>query len=177
MTRIDKLANGITIVMETMPYLKSASFGVWVRAGSVNEDESNNGIAHMIEHMLFKGTKNRSAKQIADEMAKIGGNINAFTSKECTSYYATTLSEHLPMAIRIIGDMVNNSLIDENALKKEKKVIVEEIDMYQDSPEDFAHEKLQQRIWKGHPLGYIISGRKSIVRKIYRDQILEFMDK
>ena len=177
MTSIHKLSNGITVVMESMPYLKSAAFGVWIRVGSANEDEDNNGIAHMIEHMMFKGTKNRSAKQIADEMARIGGNINAFTSKECTSYYATTLSEHLPMAIRIIGDMVNNSLIDENALKKEKKVIVEEIDMYQDSPEDFAHEKLQQRIWKGHPLGYIISGRKSIVRKINRDQILEFMDK
>ena len=176
MTRINKLANNITVVTETMPYLKSAAFGVWVRVGSINEEDSNNGIAHMIEHMLFKGTKNRSAKQIADEMAKIGGNINAFTSKECTSYYATTLSEHLPMAIKIIGDMINNSLIDEKAIKKEKKVIVEEIDMYEDSPEDFAHEKLQQRVWKGHPLGYIISGKKSIVRKISREQILDFMD-
>ncbi len=142
MTSINKLSNGIRVVMENMPYLKSASFGVWVRVGSANEDESNNGIAHMIEHMMFKGTKDRSAKQIADEMARIGGNINAFTSKECTSYYATTLSEHLPMAIRIIGDMINNSLIDEKALKKEKGVIIEEIDMYEDSPEDLVHEML-----------------------------------
>lgn len=176
MISIDKLKNGITVVMETMPYLKSAAFGVWVRAGSADEDKTINGIAHMIEHMMFKGTKNRSAKQIADEMAKIGGNINAFTSKECTSYYATTLSEHLPMAIRIIGDMLNNSLIDEKDLKKEKKVIVEEIDMYEDSPEDLVHEMLQQRIWKEHPLGYMISGKKTIVRKITRDQILDFMD-
>ena len=86
MTSITKLSNGITVVMEKMPYLKSASFGVWVRVGSANEDESNNGIAHMIEHMMFKGTKNRSAKQIADEMSRIGGNMNAFTSKECTSF-------------------------------------------------------------------------------------------
>jgi len=142
LTSINKLSNGIRVVMENMPYLKSASFGVWVRVGSANEDESNNGIAHMIEHMMFKGTKDRSAKQIADEMARIGGNINAFTSKECTSYYATTLSEHLPMAIRIIGDMINNSLIDEKALKKEKGVIIEEIDMYEDSPEDLVHEML-----------------------------------
>ena len=176
MISIDKLSNGITVVMETMPYLKSAAFGVWVRVGSANEDESNNGIAHMIEHMMFKGTKSRTAKQIADEMARIGGNLNAFTSKECTSYYATTLSEHLPMAIRIIGDMLNNSLIDEKALKKEKGVILEEIDMYEDSPEDLVHDLLQQRIWKGHPLGYIISGKKTTVRKISRQQILDFMD-
>lgn len=176
MTSINKLSNGITVVMENMPYLKSAAFGVWVRVGSANEDESNNGIAHLIEHMMFKGTKSRTAKQIADEMAKIGGNLNAFTGKECTSYYATTLSEHLPMAIRIIGDMLNNSLIDEKDLKKEKSVILEEIDMYEDSPEDLVHEILQQRIWKGHPLGYMISGRKTIVRKVSREQILDFMD-
>ncbi|HHT57072.1 M16 family metallopeptidase [Herbinix luporum] len=176
MTSIHRLSNGITLVMEEMPYLKSAAFGVWVRVGSANEDETNNGIAHMIEHMMFKGTKNRTGKQIADEMARIGGNINAFTSKECTSYYATTLSQHLPIAIRIIGDMLNNSLFDEKALRKEKSVIIEEIDMYEDSSEDLAHELLQQRIWKGHPLGYMISGKKTIVRKINKDQILDFMD-
>lgn len=176
MTSIHRLSNGITLVMEEMPYLKSAAFGVWVRVGSANEDETNNGIAHMIEHMMFKGTKSRTGKQIADEMARIGGNINAFTSKECTSYYATTLSQHLPIAIRIIGDMLNNSLFDEKALRKEKSVIIEEIDMYEDSPEDLAHELLQQRIWKGHPLGYMISGKKTIVRKIIKDQILDFMD-
>ena len=176
MTNVNILPNGITVVTEYMPYLKSASFGVWVKVGSANEDETNNGIAHMIEHMMFKGTEIRTAKQIADDMARIGGNINAFTSKECTSYYATTLSEHLPIAIQIIGDMLNNSLIDEKSLKKEKSVIIEEIDMYEDSPEDLVHEMLQQRIWKGHPLGYLISGRKRIVRKIGREQILEFMD-
>lgn len=162
--------------MEKMPYLKSASFGVWVRVGSVNEDESNNGISHMIEHMMFKGTKNRSARQIADEMARIGGNINAFTGKECTSYYATTLSEHLPIAIRIIGDMINNSLIDEKALKKEKGVIIEEIDMYEDSPEDLVHEMLQEKIWKGHPLGNMISGRKRVIRKLNREKIMDYID-
>lgn len=176
MINVITLNNGITVVMEDMPYLKSASFGVWVRVGSANEDESNNGIAHMIEHMLFKGTNTRSAKQIADEMARIGGNINAFTSKECTCYYATTLSEHLPIAIRVIGDMLVNSLIDEKALKKEKSVIIEEIDMYEDSPEDLVHEVLQQRIWKGHPLGYMISGRKKIVRKVTREEIIDFID-
>lgn len=176
MTKMQQLSNGITVVTEVLPYVKSASFGIWVKAGSANEDESNNGIAHMIEHMLFKGTEKRTAKQIADEMAKIGGNMNAFTSKECTSYYATILSEHLPIAIDIISDMLTNSLIDEKALKKEKGVIIEEIDMYDDSPEDLVHEMLQQRIWKDHPLGYMISGTKKIVRKVTRQQILDFMN-
>ena len=176
MTKINQLSNKVTVVTEVLPYLQSASFGIWVKAGSSNEDDSNNGIAHMIEHMLFKGTKSRSAKQIADEMARIGGNMNAFTSKECTSYYATTLKEHLPIAIDIISDMLTNSLIEEKALKKEKGVILEEIDMYDDSPEDLVHEMLQQRIWKDHPLGYMISGTKKIVRSVTREQIIEFMD-
>ncbi len=176
MINISQLSNKITVVTEALPYLQSSSIGVWVRVGSVNEDDSNNGIAHMIEHMLFKGTEKRNAKMIADEMARIGGNMNAFTSKECTSYYATTLSEHLPIAIDIIADMLNHSLIDEKSLKKEKGVILEEIDMYDDSPEDLVHEMLQQRVWKDHPLGYLISGTKKIVRGVSREQILEFLD-
>ncbi len=176
MTNIYKLSNSITVVMERMPYLKSAAFGVWIRAGSAYEDGSNNGIAHMIEHMMFKGTERRTARQIADDMARIGGNINAFTSKECTSYYATTLSEHLPIAIDILSDMLTNSLFEEKALKKEKGVIIEEIDMYDDSPEDLVHELLQQRVWKDHPLGFMISGTKKVVRKVSRDQLLDFLN-
>jgi predicted Zn-dependent peptidase len=176
MININVLSNKITVITEVLPYLSSASFGVWVKVGSANENDSNNGIAHIIEHMMFKGTSNRDAKQIADEMAIIGGNMNAFTSKECTSYYATTLSEHLPITIDILSDMFINSLIDEKALKKEKGVIIEEIDMYDDSPEDLVHEMLQQRVWKDHPLGYLISGTKKIVKKVTREQILEFID-
>lgn len=170
-----KLSNGITVVLETMPYLRSAAFGVWVKVGSSNENEKNNGISHIIEHMLFKGTKNRTAKQIADDMARIGGDINAYTSKECTSFYAVTLDEHLPIAIDIIGDMLNNSLIDEKALEKEKGVIIEEIDMYDDSPEDLVHEMLQMKIWDKHPLGYQISGSKKTVKAITRQEILDFI--
>lgn len=176
MINISKLSNGITVVTEVLPYMKSSAFGVWVRVGSANETKENNGIAHVIEHMLFKGTKSRDAKQIADEMAMIGGNINAFTSKECTSYYSSTLSEHLPIAIDIISDMIANSLVDEDSLKKEKRVIIEEIDMYDDSPEDLVHEMLQEAIWEKHPLGYLISGSKKTVRKMTREQILDFID-
>lgn len=170
-----KLSNGITVVFETMPYLRSAAFGVWIKVGSSNENKKNNGISHIIEHMLFKGTKNRNAKQIADDMARIGGDINAYTSKECTSFYAVTLDEHLPIAIEIIGDMLCNSLIEEDSIEKEKGVIIEEIDMYDDSPDDLVHEMLQMEIWKDHPLGYQISGTKKAVREITRSEIIEFM--
>lgn len=177
MINLRKLSNGITVVIETMPYLRSAAFGIWVKVGSGDENDKNNGISHIIEHMLFKGTKSRTAKKIADDMARIGGDINAYTSKECTSFYAVTLDEHLPVAIEILGDMLKNSLLDEKALNKEKGVIIEEIDMYDDSPEDLVHEMLQMKIWGDHPLGFQISGTKKNVKAITREEIISFMDK
>lgn len=177
MVNTRELSNGITVILETMPYLRSAALGIWVKIGSSNENEKNNGISHIIEHMLFKGTKNRNAKQIADAMAKIGGDINAYTSKECTSFYAVTLDEHIPVAIEILGDMFNNSLFEEKAFKKEKGVIIEEIDMYDDSPEDLVHEMLQMKVWDKHPLGYQISGSKETVKNTTLEEVREFMNK
>lgn len=175
MINCKQLSNGITVVLEQIPYLRSAALGIWVKVGSANENKNNNGISHVIEHMLFKGTTSRTAKQIADDMARIGGDINAYTSKECTGFYAVTLDEHLPVAIEILGDMLNNSLIEPSALEKEKGVIIEEIDMYDDSPEDLVHEMLQLKAWKGHPLGFQISGTKKAVKSTTRDDILQFM--
>lgn len=177
MIKRNKLSNGITVVLETMPYLRSAAFGLWVKVGSSNENPDNNGISHIIEHMLFKGTEKRTAKQIADDMARIGGDINAYTSKECTSFYAITLDEHLPIAIEIIGDMLNHSLFNEKSLEKEKGVIIEEIDMYDDSPEDLVHEMLQLKVWDNHPLGYQISGTKKAVKAVTRQEVLDFMSR
>lgn len=177
MVNTRKLSNGITVVFEPMPYLRSAALGIWVKVGSSNENAKNNGISHIIEHMLFKGTKTRTAKQIADEMARIGGDINAYTSKECTSFYAVTLDEHLPVAIGILGDMLNNSLFEEKSFQKEKGVIIEEIDMYDDSPEDLVHEMLQMKVWDKHPLGFQISGSKETVRNTTRDEVLDYMTK
>ena len=153
MTEIHELSNGIKVVIENISFYRSVSFGVWIKAGSVYENDTNNGISHMIEHMMFKGTKVHSAKDIADTMTAIGGNMNAFTSKECTCFYARTLDTHLDTAIELIGDMLCNSLIDDESLEKEKKVVVEEIAMYEDSPDDMVHEMLQYNIWKNHPLG------------------------
>ena len=169
------LDNKIRVVFEQNKHFNSATVGVWVGVGSRDEVKENNGIAHMIEHMLFKGTKTRTASDIAITTAVLGGNLNAYTSKECTSFYCKTLKEYILEAIDIIGDMICNPLLDENDLKKEKGVVCEEIDMYNDSAEDYVHEYLQMKAWKNHPLGFLISGEKKIVRKFTRDDLIDFM--
>lgn len=169
------LENGIRLVMEPIPSLRTVSLGVWVKVGSANETEENNGISHVIEHCLFKGTKTRSAKQLADEISAIGDQLNAFTGKECTAFYGVTLTEYLPKLIELLGDMLQNSTFEEEPLKKELGVILEEIDMYDDSPEDLVHELLQKGVWENHPLGYIISGEKSVVSAMTKEQILTYM--
>ena len=169
------LDNKIRVVFEQNKHFNSATVGVWVGVGSRDEVKENNGIAHMIEHMLFKGTKTRTASDIAISTAVLGGNLNAYTSKECTSFYCKTLKEYILEAIDIIGDMICNPLLDENDLKKEKGVVCEEIDMYNDSAEDYVHEYLQMKAWKNHPWGFLISGEKKIVRKFTRDDLIDFM--
>jgi predicted Zn-dependent peptidase len=159
-----------------MPYLRSASLGIWVKAGSAYESLELNGISHVIEHMLFKGTITKSAKDIADITTSLGGNLNAFTSKEYTSYYIRTLDKHLDASIELLSDMIINSTISKEDIEKEKSVILDEIDMYEDSPEDMVHEILQKNVWKNNPHGYIISGDKKAVNSFTREQILEFKD-
>ena len=176
MVKKRQLSNGLTIVMEPMTMLRSVSLGVWVNVGSVDENEKNNGIAHVIEHMMFKGTKNRTATELADDCTMLGGNLNAYTSKECTSYYVTTLDTHLDKAVDVLSDMLCNSLFNEEDLEKEKGVIIDEIDMYDDSPDDMVHELLQKEVWKEHSLGYIISGTKQIVQGLTREELIEFME-
>ena len=175
MVKTFNLSNGIQVAMESMPQYRSVSLGVWVRAGSVNENAQNNGMAHVIEHMMFKGTGRRTARELADAMTEIGGNMDAYTTKEYTCYYAKTLHEHLYKAIDILGDMLTNSLISEEDLQKELGVIAEEIDMYDDSPEDIVHERLQEAVWRDHPLGYLISGEKSVIQNFHRQDVLNFM--
>ena len=170
------LDNGIQVVLEQNRHFNSASIGVWVGVGSRDEDKKNNGIAHMIEHMLFKGTTTRTARDIAISTAVLGGNLNAYTSKECTSYYCKTLKEYLPIAIELLGDMICNPLLDEEDIEKEKGVVMEEIDMYNDSAEDYVHEYLQKKVFKDHPLGYLNSGKKKNVKAFSKSDIVEFMD-
>lgn len=176
MVEIHKLENGITIIFENSKHYNSVGFGVWIKVGSRYESKENNGISHFIEHMLFKGTKIRSVVDISKETAYLGGNLNAYTSKENTSFYVRTLPKYLYKAIDLISDMICNSVIDEEEMSREKGVVCEEIDMYKDSPDDYVHEALQKKIWKKHPLGYYISGAKKDVKGFTREQILEFMD-
>ncbi|PAB61217.1 M16 family metallopeptidase [Anaeromicrobium sediminis] len=177
MYRKFKLSNGTRIIMEKIPHVKSISLGIWVNVGSVDETAENNGITHFIEHMLFKGTKNRSAKDIAAAIDDIGGQINAFTGKECTCYYAKVLDSHINIAVDVLSDMVFNSSLDEKDIEKEKNVVLEEISMYEDSPEENAHDLLFKTIYQEDSLGYPILGTRDIISNLTRDKLIEYMEK
>lgn len=169
-----RLPNGIRLVLEPMPYVKTAAFGVFVGVGSVCETKENNGISHMIEHMLFKGTESKSTKELADITARLGDTANAYTGKEYTAYYGVTIAEELPKLMEVLADMLLHSVFDAKALSKEKGVICEEIDMYNNSPDDLVHEQAQKRAWQGHPLSFQISGTKGVVRGMTREKIVTF---
>lgn len=177
MINMYKLSNGIRVVSEKLNYFRTATFGVWVRAGSVNEGSNEGGLAHMLEHMFFKGTLNKTAKELADSIALIGDDVNAFTSKEYTAFYGTTTSGHVPAIVALIGEMLFESLFDEKDIRKEKRVVLDEIDMYEDSPEDLVHDMIQKNVYNGHPLANVISGSKASVRKFKRDDLISFKDK
>lgn len=168
------LSNGIRLVIEQEKHFRSVSMGIWVKVGSAYENKKNQGISHLIEHMLFKGTSKRTAKDISGLIAKIGDDINAYTSNEYTCYYGSTLPEYLPQLAELFADMLIDSVFSEEELKKEKSVVMDEIDMYNDSPEDLVHEKLQEAVWSGHPLSFLISGDKTSVERFTRDDVLRF---
>lgn len=171
-----KLKNGISVVTCKINHLRSAAIGVWVRCGSINETEEFSGISHFIEHMLFKGTYKRTAKDIASEMDNIGGQLNAFTSKECTCYYAKVIDEHLDQGLDILSDMFINSRFDEEEIKKELSVVHEEIDMYEDSPEDLCYDLLAKVSFESQALGRPILGTHQSIDSITRDKIMNYMD-
>ncbi len=157
------LSNGVRIVMERIPFIRSIAFGIWVMNGSRNETPKTSGISHFIEHMLFKGTFDRSAKDIADEMDIIGGQINAFTSKEYTSYYFRTLDSHFSAALDVLADMFFNSKFDNSDIEKELNVIIEEINMYEDTPEELVHEIMHFSVFPKDPLGFSILGTEDSI--------------
>ena len=171
MVNIKKLDNGVRVVLEEIDYVRSVSFGIWVRNGSRNEKPEYNGMSHFIEHMLFKGTKNRTSKQIASEIDNLGGQINAFTSKECTCYYVKLLDSHIDIGIDILSDMILNSKFNEDDLDKERSVIIEELKMYEDSPEDLAYDLLTENIYKNDTLGMNIIGTEESLKKLNREKL------
>lgn len=161
-----KLDCGIRIVMEKLPYVQSVALGIWVKAGAVDETKNVSGISHFIEHMLFKGTEERSAKKIAEDVDRIGGQINAFTGREATCYYMKTLGSNAKQAAEILLDMFLNSKFDKTEMSKEKQVIYEEMKMIEDTPDDYAHEVISDLIFKGCPYEKSIIGTQTSLKGI-----------
>lgn len=171
------LDNGIRVVSEEIPFVHSIALGVWVKAGSRNETEENHGVSHFIEHLLFKGTEKRSAREIAEALESVGGVLNAFTTKEYTCFYTRVLAEHLDLAIDVLSDMLFNPRFNPEDIEKEKRVILEEIKMYEDSPDELVHDLFAQTIWPGHPLGRAILGTFQSIEGLNRDHICNYYHK
>lgn len=168
------LPNGMKIAAQKLPHFRSVSLGVWVGTGTVKERPSEAGISHFIEHMLFKGTHSRTAAGIAAEMDRIGAVLNAFTSKECTCYYAKATGEHLNDIAEILSDMVEHSAFDPAEMEKEKSVVVEEINMSEDTPEDVVMELLSAAYFAGSALAHPILGTRESVRSFAREDLLDY---
>ncbi|MDQ0245734.1 putative Zn-dependent peptidase [Bacillus fengqiuensis] len=168
--------NGVRIVLENIPTVRSVAIGVWIGTGSRNETPELNGVSHFLEHMFFKGTKTRSAREIAESFDRIGGQVNAFTSKEYTCYYAKVLDEHADQALDVLADMFFNSTFDEEELKKEKNVVYEEIKMYEDTPDDIVHDLLSKAVYEKHPLGYPILGTEETLETFNGDTLRQYMN-
>lgn len=168
------LDNGLRLLTESMPHVRSISIGVWLTRGSRHEPEEWSGIAHFVEHMLFKGTATRSAEDIAQAIDSIGGQLDAFTAKEYASYYIKVLDEHLPLALDILSDIVLNPAFDREDIEREKKVILEEIKMVEDTPDDLVHELFTQSLWEGHALGRPILGTKETVEALTQDALRDY---
>lgn len=177
MSQVQKyvLPNGVRVVSERFDTVQSVAVGIWCHTGSRMEEDDRAGISHLIEHMLFKGTKRRTAEQIAQEIEGRGGHLNAFTSKEATCYYARVLSDDLEIALDVLSDMFLNSLFEPEEIEKEKRVIQEEIRKYEDSPEELVHDLHAQNLWRGHPLGRPIIGTHDSVGSFKREDCLEYM--
>ena len=168
------LQNGLTVLVEEMPYLRSVSIGAWVKAGSMLEAPHENGLSHFMEHMAFKGTAHRTARQIAEEMDFIGGQLNASTSKLCTNYYAKVIDEDLPKAADILADIVCNPALDPEETNKERGVVLEEISMVEDSPEDVVYDVLAEAVFGGQSLGQTILGPAEKLEKYTPEDLRAF---
>jgi predicted Zn-dependent peptidase len=168
---ITKLKNGLTVVTDPMPHLETAAVGVWVNAGARHETEPTNGIAHMLEHMAFKGTTRRTARQIAEEIERVGGYINAYTAREQTAYYARVLKNDVPLAADILADILQDSVFDEEELTREQGVIIQEIGQVEDTPDDIIFDHLQATAFPDQPLGRPILGTAKHVQSFTRETL------
>ncbi|MDO5378537.1 MAG: pitrilysin family protein [Clostridia bacterium] len=171
------LGNGLRVVAERIPHFPSVSVGLWIGAGSMYETAEENGLSHFVEHMLFKSTKNRTTKEIAVEMDAIGGQVNAFTAKECTCYYAKVIAEHLDRAMELLSDLLLNAKMEEEEFEKERGVILEEIAMCEDTPEDLVYDLLAEAYFGDHPLSRPILGTQQQIASVTREALIAFRKK
>lgn len=169
-----QLNNGLVVAYEKIEGYKSVSIGVWIKVGSAFESSKTNGLSHFIEHMVFKGTSNRTAKKIAMDIDGVGGEINAYTAKECTCYYVKVLGEHLALGLDVLSDIVLSPLFQEDHIELERAVIADEIAMYEDTPEEVVSDLLCEVTFKKHPLGYPILGQKHKILGYQRQDLLDF---
>ena len=171
---VRKLDNGLTVTLEQLPHLRSATAGVWIRTGSANERKAQCGVSHFLEHLFFRGTKSRTARQITEDVESRGGHLNAFTGREYTCIYAKTLDDHIATAIEVLADVLKNSTFKD--LAKERNVILEEIASVEDIPEDYAYDLLSEQMWPNHALGRPISGYHDTVSNLTADTIRAYYD-
>ncbi len=176
MTRKSLLSNGVRVLTEAMAHSLSASIGIWVENGSRYEEPHENGVSHLIEHLLFKGTRHRTAAQIAEEIDAVGGVLNAFTGKEYTCYYAKVLGGDLGMATDLLADLLLDSLFDAEEIKREQQVVLQEISQAEDTPDDFIHDLFNLKFWAGHPLALPIAGSIATVTALDRGVMTSFMN-
>ncbi|MCC2608822.1 M16 family metallopeptidase [Neorhizobium petrolearium] len=174
---ITRLSSGLTVVTETMPHLESVALGVWIKSGSRNETEDEHGIAHLLEHMAFKGTARRSARDIAEEIENVGGELNAATSTETTSYYARVLKDHVPLAVDILADILTESEFDEEELRREKHVILQEIGAANDTPDDIIFDRFSEAAYRGQTIGRPILGTPETVKGFTPAQIRNYLSR
>ena len=175
MLKITELENGLRIVTQNMPGLETVSMGIWNAVGGRDEVEANNGVAHLLEHMAFKGTKTKNALQIAETIENVGGDINAYTSKEITAYYVKLLADDLHYGVDILTDILQNSTFDEDELNRERGVIIQEIGMYLDTPDDMIFDYWQEKAFPNQPMGRSILGKTDIIKNISREEVKGFM--
>jgi predicted Zn-dependent peptidase len=171
-----RLKNGLTIVTENIESVKSVSAGIWAKTGSRNETDKQAGVTHFLEHMLFKGTENRSSYDIALSMESVGGYLNAFTSSEYTCYFARCLNTQIERALDVLSDMVLHPSFPEEEMAKEKKVVIEEMKMYRDNPSDYLFEHFSNSLFKGHPLGRSILGTEETVSSLQQQDLYAYMN-
>jgi len=166
------LPNGIRLVSEQMPHVRSVAVGVWVETGSRHEPGARAGVSHFIEHLVFKGTESRTAEEVARAVDSVGGQMDAFTTKEHTCFYVTVLDRHLPLAADLLSDILLHPLFAADDIEREKSVVLQEFRMVEDTPDDLIHDLFAERVWEGHPLGRPILGDKKIIQGLARETIL-----